>query len=190
MQIRFTRMADGTADEYRYLAALDAESMRGYADDLIALFRDTDRDIGYPLTPMRHALQAATRAVRDGADDELVFAALFHDVADRIAPVNHAAVAAEMLRPYIGPRTHWILAHHAIFQGYYYWHHTGHDRHARERFRGHPHFDACAAFCERWDQASFDPAYDTMPLDAFMPVVRRMLAREPNGQWPERREEP
>ncbi|MEP6657072.1 MAG: HD domain-containing protein [Betaproteobacteria bacterium] len=190
MDIRFTRLADGTTEEYRYLEALDHGLNRSYPDDLLAMFRDTDRETGYPLTAMRHALQTATRAHRDGADDEMVFAALFHDVADRVSPINHAAVGAEILRPFIGPRTHWILAHHAIFQGHYYWHHIGKDRDARDRFRGHPHFDPCAQFCERWDSISFDPGYDTMPLDEFMPMVRRVLGREPNALWRQQEGEP
>lgn len=183
MEIRFTRLADGTAEEYQYLERLDHELNRHFADDLLAMFRTTDRDTGYPVTPMRHALQTATRALRDGADDETVFAALFHDIGDRVSPINHAAVGAAILRPFIGPRTHWILAHHAIFQGYYYWHHVGKDRNARDRYRGEPYFDACAEFCERWDSISFDPNYDTMPLDDFLPIVYRILAREPNALW-------
>jgi len=190
MQIRFTRLADGTAEEYRYLETLDHDLNRSSADDLVALFRGTDRETGYPVSPMRHALQTATRALRDGADDETVFAALFHDIADRISPTNHAAVGAEILRPYIGPRTHWILAHHAIFQGYYYWHHIGRDRNAREQFRGHPHFDACEEFCARWDSISFDPNYDTMPLEEFMPIVERVLGREPNALWRQQKSNP
>jgi len=183
MEIRFTRLGDGTAAEYAYLESLDHSLNRSYLDDLVALFKTTDRETGYPLSPMRHALQTATRALRDDADDEIVFAALFHDIADRISPINHAAVGAEILRPFIGSRTHWILAHHAVFQGYYFWHHIGKDRNDRERYRGNPHFDACAEFCERWDSISFDPAYDTLPLDAFRPVMERITSREPNAAW-------
>src|SRR5262249_44699603 len=138
-----------------------------------------DRDTGYPISPMRHALQTATRAFHDGADEELIFAALFHDVADVIAPINHAEVGAAILKPFINERTHWIIQHHAIFQGYYYWHHIGKDRNAREKFRGHPHFEACADFCEKWDHVSFDPAYDTMSIAEFLPLVHRILEREP-----------
>ena len=92
-------------------------------------------------------------------------------------------MGAEILRPFIGPRTHWILRHHAIFQGYYYWHHVGKDRNEREKFRGHKHFEACATFCEKWDQRAFDPAYDTMPLEAFLPAVHRIFERAPYSQW-------
>lgn len=183
MEIKFTSLADGTCEEYRYLEALDHALNRNLAEDLAALFATTDRETGYPISPMRHALQTATRALRDKADDEMIVAALFHDIGDRISPINHARVGAEILRPYITERTHWILAHHSIFQGYFYWHHVGKDRHERERFRGHPHFEGCAAFCERWDQISFDPHYDTLPLEAFMPIVHRVLDREPFALW-------
>ena len=81
-------------------------------------------------------------------------------------------------RAYVGEKTHWIVKHHGLFQGYFYYRHLGWDPDARERHRGHPHFEACADFCERWDQVSFDPAYDTLPLEAFEPMVRRLLAGE------------
>lgn len=184
MEINFTRLADGTAEQYHYLEELDQKLNRTLVEDLVALFKTTDRETGYPVSPMRHALQTATRALRDGADEELVVAALFHDIADRISPVNHAQVAADILRPYVSERTYWIIAHHAIFQGYYFWHHIGQDRNARERYRGHPNFEACAEFCERWDQVSFDPAYDTLPLETFMPMVQRVFGREPYSEWP------
>jgi len=184
--IRLTSLESGTAEEFHHLEALDAELTAGcIPEDVLALFAGTDRETGYPVSPMQHALQTASRAFRDGAAEETIFAALFHDVADRIAPINHARVGAEILRPYIGEETHWVLAHHSIFQGYYYWHHVGKDRNEREKYCGHPHFEACAAFCERWDQRSFDPAYDTMPLEAFLPLVRQVFAREPYSRWRE-----
>ena len=181
--VRLTSLESGTKEEYEYLESFDHALNRDLPGDLLALFAGTDRETGYPVSPMRHALQTATRAFRDGADDEMVFAALFHDIGDRISPVNHARVGAELLRPYVGERTHWVLAHHNIFQGYYYWHHVGRDPNAREKYRGHPYFGACADFCARWDQVSFDPAYDTMPVEAFMPKVRSVLAREPYSRW-------
>src|SRR5262249_44112138 len=155
-----TTLSNGTKEEYEHLETIDHVLNKNYATVLLDLLKGTDRQTGYRITPMQHALQTATRAIRDGADDEIVFAALFHDVADVIAPTNHAQVAAAMLKPFISERTHWVIEHHAIFQGYYFWHHIGKDRNARDRFNDHPHFQACAEFCERWDQISFDPAYD------------------------------
>jgi predicted HD phosphohydrolase len=184
IEIRLTSLESGTAEEYHQIEAMDEALNAGcIPQDVLALFAGTDRATGYPVSPMQHALQTATRAFRDEAPDETIFAALFHDIADRVSPVNHARVGAEILRPYIGEETHWVLAHHAIFQGYYYWHHVGRDRNEREKYRGHRHFEACAAFCEKWDQRSFDPAYDTMPLAAFLPAVHRVFARAPYSQW-------
>jgi predicted HD phosphohydrolase len=186
VEIKFTRLEDGTAEEYEYLETLDHRLNDTLLDDLVEVFKTTDRDTGYPLSPMRHALQTATRAWRGGADEEMIVAALFHDIGDRLSPANHAQVAADILRPYVSERTYWIVAHHAVFQGYYFWHHTGKNRHERDRYRGHPHFDGCVEFCESWDQVSFDPAYDTLPLEAFMPMARRVFGREPFSVWPRR----
>ena len=112
---------------------------------------------------------------------DLKLAALLHDIGDTISPENHSELGASVLQPYVSAKTHWIIKHHGVFQGYYYFHHLGGDRDARERFRGHPMFDSCADFCHRWDQNSFDPDYDTMPLSAFEPALRRVFSRKPFG---------
>jgi predicted HD phosphohydrolase len=111
----------------------------------------------------------------------MVVIALLHDIGDTLAPWNHSDLAAAVLQPYVSKDNHWLVQHHGIFQGYYFWHHSGGDRFARERYRGHPMFERTAEFCERWDQRSFDPAYDTLPLAAFEPMVRRLFARAPFG---------
>lgn len=179
--ISFTRMDQGTAEEYLWLEDIGAEHRRAtQADNLLHLLKMMQGPtLGYQVDRYVHSLQTATRAQRDGASEETVVAALLHDIGDIMAPDNHSAAAAAVLRPYVSDETHWVIKHHGVFQGYYYWHHIGGDRDARERYRGHPHFQACANFCEKWDQTSFDPAYDTMPLEAFRPMVQRIFAREP-----------
>ncbi len=127
----------------------------------------------------QHMEQSAACAAADGAGASLVVAALLHDIGDGLAPHSHGEFAAAILRPYVSERTHWIVAHHGVFQGYYYFHHLGGDRHLRDRFRGHRWFDDCAAFCERWDQCSFDPDYPSMTLEELEPALRRVFAREP-----------
>ena len=134
-----------------------------------------------------HSLQTASRAFRDDADEETVVAALLHDIGVPFAPDSHDRFAAEILRPYVGWETCWLVQHHGIFQGYYYFHHVGKDREAREKYRGHPAFEKTVDFCEKWDQAAFDPDYDTMPLTAFEPMVQRIFARDP---WAARTKEP
>ena len=180
--VSFTRMDQGTAEEYALVERLYHEHKREtLVEHLLGLLKQMQGPtLGYKVDRYQHSLQSATRAQRDGADEEMVVAALLHDIGDVIAPENHSELAASVLKPYVSEETHWVVKHHGLFQGYYFWHLIGGDRDARERYRGHPHFEACADFCERWDQISFDPAYDTMPLEAFEPMVRRVFARQPN----------
>ncbi len=180
--VSFTRMEEGTREEYAFLGKLWDEQFHGrLADNVLALLKQLEGPrLGYKIDRFQHSLQCATRAERDGADEETVVCALLHDMGDSLAPENHGEFAAALLRPYVSEKNHWIIKHHGVFQGYYFWHHIGGDRDARERYRGHEHFDACAAFCERWDQNSFDPDYDTASLDYFDPMVRQLFAKEPN----------
>lgn len=174
--VGFTRMSDGTADDYALLAEHEAEELARFPDRVLAWLREMDEPSGYQVTRLEHSLQAATRAHRAGEPEEMVVCALLHDIGDVIGPANHAEVTAAVLRPYVSERSYWIIKHHGVFQLAYYGHHVGQDPAARERYRDHPYYDATVAFCERYDQVSFDPDYDSEPLTFFEPMVRRVLA--------------
>ena len=175
--VAFTRMEDGTAEEYAFLLPLYEQNRGKVPDALFGLLEAMRGDrLGYQVDRYTHSLQTASRALRDGADEETVVCALLHDVGDVLAPDNHSAVAAAVLRPFVSERNHWVVLHHGLFQGYYYFHHQGQDRNARDRYSDHPHYQACVDFCQRWDQQSFDPNYPTLPLDHFEPMVRRVFA--------------
>ena len=177
--VSFRAMKDGTREDYELLDRSERDFAAGLPDRVLAAMRKLDHSLeGYPVSRLGHSLQCATRALADGADDELVVAALVHDLGDELSPYNHAELAAAILRPYVRPEVTWIVEQHGLFQTYYYVHHMGGDRNARERLRDHPWYGACAAFCERWDQSSFDPDYPTKPLEAFEPLVRRIFLRE------------
>lgn len=178
--VKFTRMTDGTQDDYLLLKRLEKEQQAAVADRVLAHLRGLERSFGgYQVDRLEHSLQCASRAYRDGASEELVAVALLHDIGDSLAPHNHGELAAAILKPYVSDETLWILRHHGVFQAYYYAHHLGGDRNVRDRYRGHPHFDATVRFCEDWDQPSFDPGYDSMPLESLAPLVRRIFSREP-----------
>lgn len=179
--VGFTRMQDGTAGDYALLAEIERRELAGFADRVLGWLQAMDTPVGYRITRLEHCLQAATRAHRAGEDEETVVCALLHDIGDVLAPANHSEVAAAMLRPYVSERNHWIVRHHGVFQGVYYFHHYGGDPNARERYRDHPHYQATADFCEHYDQNSFDPDYDSLPLEFFEPMVRRLFAREPHA---------
>lgn len=178
--VGFTRMDRSVKRDWEIVAASEAEHCRGSLDRLLDLFRRCDTvSFAHRVTSYVHGRQTATRALRDGADDEMVAVALLHDMGEVISAENHSEVSAALLRPYISEENYWLVRHHSVFQGYYYLHHLGRDRNARERWRGHPAFAKTAAFCERWDQCSFDPDYDTLPLAAFEPMLRRVFAHGP-----------
>jgi predicted HD phosphohydrolase len=179
--VSFRAMKDGTREDYLLLDESERVYALGLADRVLEQLRRLDHTLeGYPLTRLGHSLQTATRALRDAADEEMVVAALVHDIGDELAPYNHAELAASILRPYVRPEVSWIVAQHGLFQNYYYVHHLGGDRNARDRYRDHPWYAACAHFCAAWDQCSFDPDYATEPLATFEPLVRRVFARTPH----------
>ena len=180
--VRYRKMEDGTAEEYHRVFALLEKFNEGLADRVLgALKLLVNSYPGELVDRYVHSLQTATRAQRDGRDEEFVVAALLHDVGDMLASSNHSEFAAAMLKPFVRPNTHWMIRQHGLFQGYFYFHHFGLDRDAREKHRGHPAFQMCIDFCDKYDQMAFDPDYDTLPLEAFEPMVRRLFAREPWG---------
>jgi len=178
--VDFVRMEDGTREEYEFLAGIEREYTAGTAGRILELVASLEHSLsGYKVSRLEHCLQTATRAYRDGASEEMVVAALVHDVGDGLAPHSHGAFAASILAPYVSEEVRWVVEHHGLFQGYYYFHHVGGDRSLRERHAGHPHYQACIDFCARWDQCSFDPDYPSMRLELFEPMVARVFAREP-----------
>ena len=179
-RVSFTRMKDGTKEDYLLVEEFERKHAEGVVDRLLAqLVALKDEPLPLQIDRLEHSLQCATRAHRDGADEELVVAALLHDIGDELAPYNHCELAASILRPYVSERTYWIVKYHGEFQAHYYAHHFGGDVNSRDRHRNSPHYDACVEFCEKWDQEAFDPSYQSEPLEFFIPMVRRIFAREP-----------
>lgn len=130
---------------------------------------------GFAVDRLTHGLQTATRAHRDGRTEDYVVMALLHDIGDTLGAYNHADIAAAILKPFVSEELHWITEQHGIFQGYNFFHYVGLDRHKRDQFRGHPHFEATAEFIELYDSPAFDPNYDTAPLSFFEPMVMRLF---------------
>ena len=176
--VSFRRMQDGTLEDNELLSEFELDYARALPDRVLAALNRLDQSLaGYRVNRLEHSLQTATRALRDGADDELIVAALIHDVGDDLAPYNHAAIAASILRPYVRPEVTWIVEQHGLFQSYYYAHFSGGNRHARDRYQDHRWFQACLDFCANWDQCSFDPDYAWEPLAVFEPRVREIFSR-------------
>ena len=102
--VGFTRMQDGTREDYRLLERYERDYLQDLPERILAALEKLKHSYGgYSLSRLDHSLQAATRAANDGADEELVAAALIHDVGDDLAPCNHAEIAAAIIRPYVRP---------------------------------------------------------------------------------------
>src|SRR6202142_3978458 len=174
----FKAMTEGTQADWGKIATAAMEFNVGLADRVLAHLKMLKGDCGgFSVDRLEHSLQSATLAYRDRMDEEYVVFALLHDRGDILASTNHAELAATVLKPFVSQENWWMLQHHGIFQGYYFFHYLGLDKNMREQFRGHPNFERTALFCERHDQNAFDPGYDTMPLEAFVPMVQRVMAR-------------
>ena len=174
---KFHAMTEGTKEDWMAIIQATQKFSHEFADRLLGHLKMLQGDCGgFAVDRLTHSLQTATRAFRDGRDEEYVACALIHDIGDLLGPSHHAEVGAVIMKPYISDRNFWMMDKHAIFQGYYYFHYLGVDREMREKFRGHPDFEYTAQFCHLYDQNSFDPAYDTMPLEAFELILRRVVA--------------
>ena len=179
-QVTFTRMKDGTAEEYAFLTEHEVEYTKGTAKRLMKALVELDESLsGYQVTRLGHSLQSATRAERDGADIDWIVSALLHDIGDIYAPYNHDEYAATILHPFVREQCAWVVEKHGDFQLRYYGAHIGANPDKRDLWRDSPYFDDCAEFCERWDQSSFDPAYPSETIDHFAPMVRAVFARPP-----------
>lgn len=179
--VKFTQMKDGDREDYVLLTNHEAEFAAGTADRLMTALVDLDQGLsGYKISRLGHSLQAATRAWNDGADIDWVVSALLHDIGDIYAPYNHDEYAAAIIRPFVREQCAWVVEKHADFQLLYYGQHIGANPNKREAYRDNIYYDDCAEFCEKWDQSSFDPSYETKPIEFFVPMVREVFARKIN----------
>lgn len=173
----FSHMRDGTADDWRIIGGEFVDYARALPDRVMAHLELLRGDFGgFPVDRYTHSLQTATRAFRDGRDEEYVVCALLHDIGDTLGTFNHPDIAAAILKPFVDEANLWMVEHHGIFQGYYFFHHVGLDRNLRDRFADHPYYARTAEFCERYDSPAFNASAETLPLAAFEPMVRRLFA--------------
>jgi len=178
-QVKFTQMKDGDVEDYTFLTNHEIDYTKGTADRLLKALVELDEGLsGYKITRLGHSLQSATRAFNDGADKDWIVATLLHDIGDIFAPYNHDEYAASIIRPFVREQCTWVVEKHGDFQMLYYGHLVGGNQNKRDAFKDHIYFEDCANFCERWDQSSFDPSYETKNIDFFRGMVREVFSRE------------
>jgi len=178
----FKRMEESTAEDWRKIGAEFMPFARRLPDRIVAHLRLLEGDDGgFPIDRFQHSLQTATRALKDGRDDEYVACALLHDVGDTLGTFNHFDIAAAILKPFVSAGNLWMVQNHGIFQGYYFFHHIGLDRNLRDQFRGHAHYERTREFCELYDNPAFDPRGETLAIGEFEPILRRVFAQPKNS---------
>ena len=176
--VNFTRMQDGSAEEYAFLDQLEDQYKAELPNRLLlALAKLEDSLSGYKITRLEHCLQAATRAQRAGESEQMVAAALLHDIGDELATYSHSEMAAAILRPFVSEEIYWVVKHHGVFQMYYYAHHCGGDRNARDQYKDHSFYHTAVRFCHEYDQNCFDPQYQSESLQFFRPLLERVFAQ-------------
>ena len=174
----FLRMQDSTQADWQLIGGEFMQFTTGLPDRVIKHLQILEGDYGgFPVDRYTHCLQTATRALKDGRDDEYVVCALLHDIGDTLGSFNHPDIAAAILKPFVSDENHWMVQHHGIFQGHYFFHHIGLDRNLRDNFKAHPSYERTAEFCELYDNPAFDPKAETLPIEEFEPMLRRLMAQ-------------
>jgi len=178
--VNFIQMKDGSKEDYLLLDKYEQEYIKGTADRILKFMSGLNTTLeGYKITRLEHSLQAATRALKDNASEEMIVATLLHDIGDELAPLNHSEYSASVLKPYVSEKTHWIIEKHGEFQMYYYAHHLGGNKNHRDKYKDHKYYKDTLNFCENWDQSSFDPNYKSLTLKDFEPYVKNIFSRKP-----------
>jgi len=173
---KFKRMDESTADEWARIEAQNDGLIDALPDRILDQLRLLESDTGgFAVDRLTHSLQTARRAEIDGRDDAYLVCALLHDLGDVLAPLNHADIAAAILKPWVPAAYHWMVEKHGVFQGYYFWHFIGGDRNARDALREHEYYDLTEEFVRKYDMLAFDDEYPTPPLDHYEPLIRRFF---------------
>ena len=175
---KFHHMKDGTLEDWTIIGAEVQEFSKTLYQRIIGHLLLLEGDCGgFPVDRLTHCLQTATLAHKDGKDEEYVVCALLHDIGDTLGPANHADIAAVLLQPYVSEANHWMVKHHAIFQGYYFFEYLGLDKNMREQFKDHPLYDQTLEFIEKYDAPAFDPDAETYSLSFFEPMIQRVFEK-------------
>jgi predicted HD phosphohydrolase len=179
-KVSFTEMKNGTKEDYLFLDKHEKDFADKTAERIIKFMEGLTETLeGYQVSRLEHSLQSATRAYNNKESEEMIVATLLHDIGDELAPMNHSEYAAAILKPYVSKKTHWIIEKHGEFQTFYYAHFLGGDKNKREKYKDHEYYQDTIDFCEKYDQNSFDPKYESLPLKFFEPMVKKIFSRKP-----------
>ena len=158
-----------------------------------------------PVSALDHALQCAARARAARAVDEVVLAALLHDVGHLLSDAeetpfsHHGLWAARFLRPFVPPRVAWLVEHHVLAKRYLCtvdrayaeslslgstrsWIRQGGalDRETQQELEGQPWL-ADALAVRRWDEEAKEPGAIVPALPAYRDLLEACFGRQTWG---------
>ena len=178
----FKSMKESTKADWDIIASHHRPFAAALPDRVIGHLKLLGGDSGgFAVDRLQHSLLTATLAHKAGEDEEYVICALLHDIGDTLGSWNHPDVGAAILKPFVSEANHWMVEKHGIFQGYFFFEHIGLNANMRDQFRGHPHFERTARFCEIYDNPAFNPELECAPLEFFEPMLRRVFAAPKNS---------
>lgn len=172
-------MAEFSSEYMTFIEDYLDDDLRLVADRVLTMLRSMAHlHQGFQVSQLDHCLQTATRAEQDGASLDMIVASLCHDIGKTFSNMNHPAIAAEMLRPWVSDEAYWVVKYHQDFQGRHYYGRIGMDPEMRCKHLGHEHYDMAERFADVWDQTAFDPDYVSETLEHFEPLVREVFSRK------------
>ena len=174
----FTRMQDGTAEDWAVIGAAHQEHFTKTPGHLMDMLRSLEKvSLGFACDQLQHSLMTGTLARRAGGSDEEVAIALLHDVGKAVSIPNHGAIAAELMRPYVSEDAYHVIYNHQSFQGKYYYEFAGASPNLRDDFRGESWYDLAVKLVDEWDAPAFDPDFEVDTLESFEPLLQEIFAQ-------------
>lgn len=180
----FTRMEELKQEDVAIIAEALTRRQAAMPQRIKSMLAELEDQVdGFPVNELVHSLQTATRAFRAGASEEMVVAALCHDIGKLISIANHGGISAEILKPYVSPETYDVIRTHTEFQARYYNGLVGRDPNVSRKYADQSWYELACRFSDEWDETSFDPAYDTLPLEFFKSMIDRLFALRLDGNY-------
>jgi predicted HD phosphohydrolase len=178
MQTNFKKMSDSTAQDWHLIMCEQLDFFSKLPDRILTHLQLLEDDYGgFPVDRLQHSLQTAELAANAGEDEQYIVCALLHDIGDTLGSANHADLAATILQPFISEENLWMIKHHAVVQGYNFFHHIGLNRNLRDNLRDHPHYARTENFVNNYDDQAFDASKAKLSIDLFEPMVRNVFAK-------------
>jgi len=172
----FTRMDQSTQKDWEHISNEHMPHIFDMPSRVLSMLQQLEGvTLGFATDQLHHALQTATMARRADADEEMILISLIHDVGKTINVPNHGQIAAEIIKPYVSEDAYHIIRTHQDFQGEHYYEYMGKPTDLRLQYKNESWYSKALEFTDEWDQAAFDPEYQTDSLESFEPLINKFF---------------